>query len=268
MAFLIGKDEKGNTISVEVNQGSQLSTSAALLEISIGNVTGYTGVTIEGNNMDIDNTTADIWEGTGDLTYLSVAETMNIVSTLGTDIVDGTGARTVMITGLDGSYVEISEPVDMDGTNNVSTSLSYLRVFSLEVITAGSTGSNEGIITATGSSVQCAMSVNISVSKNSHFTVPLGKNFIILSAELNATKTSGGLNPNISIDAMVRKGIADAPFIVAVARKIDTSVMDQLLIIQPVGQSLDEKSDLKFRATTDQSDTQVRIRYYGVLVDK
>ena len=52
------------------------------------------------------------------------------------------------------------------------------------------------------------------------------------------------------------------------SRKLDTSVVDQLIVLQPVGQIIDEKSDLRFTATSDQDNTQVRVRYYGILVDK
>lgn len=271
--FIVGEDEKGNKLAVEVNQGNQMSVSAPLLEISLEHVTGYKSIVIEGDNDDIDIGTEDIWSEGGDLSYLTAAETMNIVSSDTNDTSAGTGARTVEIQGLDDAYLEIKEIVILNGTTNVLTSNSYLRVLSIEVLTAGSGEENAGIITSTASTAgtaQCAIPIGVSVSKNSQFTVPAGKKLMVITAEINATKTAAGLNPNVVVDAMVRKlgSSADAPWLTIVRRNIDTEVIDQLLILQTVGIIIDEKSDLRFRATTDQNNTKVRIRYYGVLVNK
>jgi len=273
MAFVFGEDEKGNKLTVEVNQGQQMSVSAPLLEMSLEHVTGYRSIVIEGNKDSLDTGTEDIWGGVGDLSYLTAAETMNIASTDANDTSAGTGARTVKIKGLDSAHLEIEETVVLNGVANVLTSNSYLRVSSIEVLTAGSGQENAGDITATASTaatVQCFMATSIGISKNSQFTVPANKKFVIISAEMNATKTIAGLTPNVSIDAMARKlGVsADAPWLTLVRRKIDTEVIDQLLVLQTVGSVIDEKSDLRFRATTDQNNTEVRVRYYGVLVNK
>ena len=215
-------------------------------------------------------TPSDIWSAGGELQYLSAAETMNITSTSADDTLAGTGARTVDITGLDGSHNEINETVELNGVANVLTSLSYLRVFSLETITAGSGLENAGDITAISSgasTTQCFMSVGTSISKNSQFTIPAGKRFVIIGAEMNATKLTGGQAPNIVISALFRRGAANSPWISAVNRRIDTSVVDQLIITQPVGQLIEEKSDLRFFAETNEDNTEARVRYYGVLID-
>ena len=271
MTFVVGEDEKGNKIAVEVNQGAQLSVSAPLFEMSLGNVTGYQPVIVEGNNDNVPSTgTHDIWESGTDLIYLTAAETMNIVSTDANDTSAGTGARTIRIKGLDNDFNEISETISLSGLSNVLTVNLYIRVFSLEQKTGDGGNINVGDITATSSSaatLQCIMLAGVGLSKNSHFTIPSGKKFILLSAELNATRTVAGMAPNMIVNALRREFGSDAPFITAVRRKMDTSVIDQLLIIQPVGQVINEKNDLKFAVTSDQDNTQVRIRYYGILVN-
>lgn len=273
MTFIVGNAIDGEKRAAGVNQGNQLSMAAALLEISLENVSGYEPIVIEGNNEDIDTGTEDIWIEGGNLIYLTAAETMNIVSTAAADTSAGTGARTVEIKGLDGAYLEIEEIIILNGTSNVLTSNSYLRILSVEVLTAGSGEENAGIITSTASTtttVQCSIPTGISVSKNSQFTVPIGKKLVVISAEINATRTAAGTTPTVIVDAMVRKigASIDAPWITVVRRNIDTEVIDQLLILQTVSIIIDEKSDLRFRATTDQNNTEVRVRYYGVLVKK
>lgn len=249
-----------------------LNDALNLLQISYGDFGEYSPVAIEGTNMNISIGSADIWAAGGELVYLTSAEQMNIASLSVNDTLLGTGARTVKIVGLDGSYQQISEVVEMNGTTNVLTTLSYLRVIIMEVVSSGTLEDNEGIIDATSltsSTVQCAIPATAGLSKNSHFTVPVGKELIILSAEINATKLSGGIAPNIKLNAFLRKlgENPEAPWLNPVSRRLDTSVQDQLLVIQPVGAPITEKSDLRFNAETDQNQTEVRVRYYGVLRD-
>jgi hypothetical protein len=196
---------------------------------------------------------------------------MNIVSTNINDASAGTGARTIEITGLDENYNVISEIVPLNGTTDVLTSNAYLRVTLMEQKTGDAGALNIGDITATASTaatVQAKINIGIGISKNSQLTVPAGKKFLILSAELNATKIAAGVAPNISIGALSRSFGVDSPWITVVSRKLDTSVIDQLMILQPISKVIDEKSDLRFTATTDQNNTEVRVRYYGVLVNK
>ena len=75
--------------------------------------------------------------------------TVDVVSDDTNDDVAGTGARTLRIQGLDGSYNLVEETVDMDGTTTVTTTQTFLRVFRMSVETAGSSGNNEGTITVT-----------------------------------------------------------------------------------------------------------------------
>jgi len=271
MTFIVGNDEEGNKQAVEVHGGA-LSVSAALLELSLGHIEGYESVTIEGNNMDVDVGVEDVWSEGGTLVYLSAAEKMNIASASLNDASAGIGARTLRISGLDSSHDEISEEITLNGTTDVLTVNSYLRVIMLEILTAGSLGENNGAITATAETagtVQCAMGATTGLSKNSHFTVPAGKQLIILAAELNSTKLSGGQVPNMEINALVRKlgESPDAPWLKVVQRRIDTTVIDQLFIDQPVSSIIGEKSDFRFTAESDVSNAQVRVRVYGVLFD-
>ena len=250
-----------------------LRATLELLRISFLEIGGYTPITIEGNNNNVSTGAAqDVWGGGGNLNYLpqSGAERMNIVSDLAADSAAGTGTRSILIEGLDNDHKSILEVVAMDGINNVLTQKSYLRVRDLTAVTNGSSDANEGNIIATAETagtIQCFMSVGIGVSKNSHFTVPAGKSLVVLGAELNATRTASGQVPNIEVNALFRSSIQDASWITAVERKIDTSVLDQLLVIQIIGNKIEEKTDARFTTSTDQNSSEVRVRLYGVLKD-
>jgi hypothetical protein len=138
-----------------------------------------------GVNTSVGTTTEDVWDysGGGQRTLLTSAETMNIVSTDVNDTSAGTGARTITIVGLDENYNRITENVTLNGTSNVLTSKSYLRVGRMLVISAGSGLTNAGEITATASSsgeVQDVVPELGGISSQCALTVP-ADHFMILT---------------------------------------------------------------------------------------
>jgi hypothetical protein len=92
---------------------------------------------------------------------LSAATVIKISSGSADDAAAGTGARTIRISGLDGSYNEISETVILNGQTAVNTVNSYLRVSSLIVLTAGSGGVNAGILYAGTGTVTSGVPQNV-----------------------------------------------------------------------------------------------------------
>ena len=99
-----------------------------------------------GKNGDVD-AAEDIWTPGGTYAFPSAAAATVIVSDDVNDDGDvaSTGALTVEVEGLLASYVYHKETITMDGTTNVDLS-EFLRVFRAKVITAGSSGANEGTI--------------------------------------------------------------------------------------------------------------------------
>src|SRR5210317_1936199 len=99
-----------------------------------------------GQNASVGNSIETIWLQGGLYVYPPSATTMTVSSSNANDTSAGTGARTIQISGLDGSYNEISETITMNGQTPVTTSNSYLRMNRAIVLTAGSGGVNAGII--------------------------------------------------------------------------------------------------------------------------
>lgn len=79
-------------------------------------------------------------------TNLTVAQSLNVSSSNTNDTSGGTGARTLILYGIDGDYNEISETITLNGQTNVATSKSYLRLYRAKVLTAGSGATAEGDI--------------------------------------------------------------------------------------------------------------------------
>lgn len=237
-------------------------------EVSKGR-TDSRAVILQGHNQDIDTSaTEDVWPQGGTLSYLSSAERMNLVSGSASDDSDGTGARTVLVSGLNGSYAEISETVTMNGTSNVLTELSYLRVHSIIVLTAGSAGSNVGIITATAatsSSVQCAMHATSGRSESIHFTIPRRYNGYVIGYVISSTKTGSG-SPIVNIVGWYRP--YGGAWVAGLDLNLDTSVNDTLTIENWLQTKYEEKTDIRMTASTNANNTVVFIRAYLILEPK
>ncbi len=111
-----------------------------------------------GRNIIVDTAQeADIWDGgassPGNQIYnyegfLTEASAMRLVSTSNVDSIGTTGARTVQIFGLDSNWLEQNEVITLLGTDTIITDNTYMRLFRMMVITAGSGASNAGKITA------------------------------------------------------------------------------------------------------------------------
>jgi hypothetical protein len=238
--------------------------------VSLGKVPGVTRVVIRGHNPDVD-IAEDIWFHGGDLSYLSSAEQMNVVSTSTSDNnTVGPGAFQVLLVGLDSNFDEVSEVIDMDATSNVLSDNSYIRVNSMTALGAGSSGTNVGDITATAATagtVQAHMEAGTGLSKKSHYTVPDGHTLCVTQVELNVTK-AGGATPRVDFSIEARVGGSGNSWLEFFARDLDVDVANLEVVRLPtMGCNPTSRSDLRARATTTQVNTDVRLRMYGLLFD-
>ena len=74
------------------------------------------------------------------------ADTINIASTSTNDTSAGTGARTILIRGLDANWEPLTETITLTGQAPVTTTNNFYRINKLVVLTVGSLGFNEGDI--------------------------------------------------------------------------------------------------------------------------
>jgi len=148
------------------------------LDIARGLSPGKESVAKFGNNSNVGTTEEDVWGVGGFLLYLTSAETMDIVSDDADDNSAGSGARTLFVQGVDASYNPVSETINMNGLGTVTTVNSYLRVFSMVVLTAGASAVNEGTITATATTsltTQAQIGPGDGQALMTHFTVSAGR---------------------------------------------------------------------------------------------
>ncbi len=117
-------------------------------DIAEGNVPGHTAINWVGVCITAGTNEETIWDQAGVYAYIASAMKLNVSSSSTNDGVNGTGARTVDLSGLDANYAPISETVSLNKQAAVETEETYLRIFSIIVASAGSGGKNVGDIYA------------------------------------------------------------------------------------------------------------------------
>jgi hypothetical protein len=175
-----------------ITGGSTVDDIPFYLAVQQGKVPGYTMINKFGYNPSIGSGSFEtIWETGNDYPWQSTAVTVDVVSDNTNDDVAGTGARTLRIQGLDGSYNLAEETVDMDGTTTVTTTQTFLRVFRMSVETAGTSGNNEGTITVTytgGSDVAATITAGNGQTLMTLYTIPAGYTGYLLSMNISSGK--------------------------------------------------------------------------------
>ena len=233
-----------------------------------------------GHNGDVDATpdeTAWPYGGTYDwekANGASTGTTLAITSSSADDTSDGTGARTVYIHGLDENYAEINETVTLNGTSEVASVNTYLRVNGARVETVGSGYVNAGIIYLSetnglaltdgvpdsGDDIFRTIEIGDGKDHCAMYTIPAGKTGYLLSVicALEAAATQVGsfsiyARPyGLSWRVLLDKGVSAA---------------SPALVHFAIPRKLTEKTDIEIRVGAGQADTKIASCFEILLVD-
>tara|TARA_R110002074_G_scaffold213042_3_gene382688 strand:- start:457 stop:1191 length:735 start_codon:yes stop_codon:yes gene_type:complete len=169
---------------------SHLTEMPLGLAIQRGNIPNFSAVNKFGFNDQVPTDWEVIALGSANFTYPTTAGVVTLVSDDANDTSAGTGARTIKIQGLDGDYNFQEETVTLNGTTNVTTTNSFLRIFRMSVETAGSSGGIEGDVTATiGGNEQSRMEADYdNQSLQANYTVPANKRAYLTRIQFTSTK--------------------------------------------------------------------------------
>ena len=246
-------------------RGKQSNNNDFPTDVSKGIVVDHRAVVIEGHNIDLDTADgdADLWGCGGNLDYLTVAETLNVASTDANDTSAGTGARGIVILGLDASFNVISDVVILAGQTPVESAVAFYRITGVFVTSAGSSLTNEGTINFTSSisaTLQCCIDIGYSTGVQGFFTFAAGTKGVLKQVEFDSTRVGGGQAPDVNFRVYARITGADQPWFVILERKLDTSVKDQLIIPFPLSNRFVTGADIRFTASTTQDNTEARAR--------
>lgn len=157
-------EETATNLAAAINASEDVGLDGIVTAVAAGAVVTVTAVA----------------NGTAANSYTLAADTDSATAsgaTLSGGRADGTGARTVLVKGLDASYNQAEETVTLNGTSNVATTTAYVRIQEMRVVTAGSGGAAAGNITATAQT-DATVSATIIAANNRTLgacrTVPAG----------------------------------------------------------------------------------------------
>jgi hypothetical protein len=184
------------------------------VELALGNINGRTSDRKFGFNPGVDSAAEEtVWEPGGRIDLLSSAEIINIVSSSALDAVGGSGAITVKIFGVSGTWQEIQETLTLTGETPVATVNQYQFINRVRVASAGSGRTNAGRIEATAAvsgNILAAVPIGYGVTQQVVFAVPTGKVALIERFEMIATKLAGGAKPLVT--GRIREHIVEGEF--------------------------------------------------------
>ena len=160
------------------------------LQVSRGQINGHENVKLFGFTSALGSTAmGPLWEGLtgsgGNYPYPASAVVMTLASSSVSDT-----AVSILIEGLGAGYVRQTEVVALNGTSNVNTTKSFLRINRLSTIVGNAVGNVTAI---NGGTTYAKINAGAGDTQMSIFTVPAGYSFYqtSLTAGSNTSVTSG-----------------------------------------------------------------------------
>jgi len=254
------------------NKSAVLVQQIDPLGLDIGGQSGTDYVEKFGANLELGNDLETIWETGGLYTFLTTAGPISAVSTDATDNQAGTGAREIEILGLDENYETITELISTNATDGrnggpVSTQ-NFLRLYRARVTKAGSTGTNDSVITMKSGGITVvtigthgtgANEEGFGQSQTGVYTIPAGKTGYLTQWTMGCNRYNEGVNAFIYVRPINGNGT--------------TSILDNVFFIgntikdYKVPLPLKEKTDIEIRAYNGATGVPVNTTFNIVLVD-
>lgn len=252
---------------------SESESTDFYFEVARGRVRGHEAVFIGSRLpvLNISDGSIDVWTGGGVLGTLDAPDIMKVSSTSADDVrLIGSGARTMLLTGLDGDYNAQSETIELLGVSSAFTVNEYLRVFSLESILSGDDDRNIGDISVfddTGGTLQCHCVANKNISEDSQYTVAAGHSLQLIQAVPNVTRLVGGGNVCSLLVGQSKVDIPGTNFsrLREIEVQIDTGMGNHPAIDLSLSDPVPEFADIRIQALTDKDATEVRMTLTGIL---
>lgn len=180
------------------------TSSPYLLEVARGNIPGVSLLSKFGRNPDVDVGTEDVWSQGGIWVPPTTARVHAIVSSSASDASAEVRARTVSVNGLNGSYVDTTETVTLNGTTPVNTVNSFVIIHRMIVLTAGSSATNVGTITATAATdatVSCAIVIGKAQTQFCIYQIPTGYTGYLFKY---GGSINGGTGTNVDLELFAK----------------------------------------------------------------
>lgn len=235
--------------------------------VGLGLVSGASRVAALGNNPDVDTAAAeDVWSGGGTYPWMTGATSLEVVSDSANDTGAGTGARTVLVNGLDANYATVAQTVTLDGLTPVALPTQLYRINSALIMSAGSGKVNAGTLTvrnAGGGTTRAVIPVGYGITRQAVYTVPAGKTLAI-NSQMFCINRTGGVSRYATFANFIQPstGFYRMPLELSLSERAPYRHDGLPSII------IGEKTDYAFRCTSVSNDnTDVTAAFLGVLID-
>lgn len=234
--------------------------------VSLGHVPGWRALRVFGHNNDSGIGLEELWP-IGTIKQLPLAASpASIVSTSALDSVAGTGARRVVVEGLDANYREVSETVTLNGTATVLTAQTFLRVNKLVCTLCGGS-TNIGDITATvGGAVQAIVEAGGGESAQLAYTVPGGHLLVIDRYIVTAHPATP--NADLEVRGQLRLYNAGSANAYESWRTISTLDVAEDVFAGSGALLIPERSDIRVLVSANSPGNRISASLAGYLVQK
>lgn len=209
------------------------------LQVARGQIQGHTGLEIFGYSAAIGSTAqGPMWEGQTQSGGLYVPPASAAPLVLVSDSASDNTTRSVVIEGLDANFAPITETIALNGTTNVTTTNSFLRINQMSMLNSTNTGN---ITASISSTVYAKINAGVGQTQMSIYTVPAGYTFYLSYVQYDASigftssnymisqeynKINGGINNGLitllSQSTFVQK--QEVPFTVPVTHVEKTDI--------------------------------------------
>ena len=241
-------------------------------EVAVGKRIGVTTWNKWGYNPDIDTASEEVIASFGG-TYTPPTSptTLTLSSSSGNDTSlggGGTGARTILITGIDENRNTQTQTISLQGVTPVVTTTTWLGINRIQVISSGSGQVNAGgigVFAVSGAAVLGYVPAGEGLTQQAIFHVPANHTFITTWLIINASRATGqGSHPLVTVRGYVFNPSKNTKYLV-VRKNLDTSVAIDVELTPSEPFVITEGSVLYFTATTDKDNTVVDVRFSGKL---
>ena len=230
------------------------------LQVSRGQISFHYPLHKFGFNPDVDDALETVWAEGGLYSYLSAATVLKVSSSSTDDTSAGTGARTVQLYGLDADYNEINETVTLNGQTAVNTTNSFLRINRMVVRTAGTGGTNAGVIYAGTGTVTTGVPANkyatIAIGDGQTlmalWTVPAGFTLYIYQTDVTVATTQ---NNKYATASLVARPLGE----VFQVKDRFVKAEGQTAIEYAFPLKFEEKTDIEYRCVGDSAGADIAI---------
>jgi hypothetical protein len=232
------------------------------ITVSEGKINGYSQVNVGGYNPNISVGTETLWNFGGIWSAMTTAATLRVFSSSSSDSTSGTGAKQVLITGVDANRALQTETITLSGTSIATTTNTWLGVNRVDVTSLGSSAvyasSNVGNITISAITygVQGYIVAGEGITQQAIYHQPTDSNAYFKRFFLVVDKLAGGTQASVTVNIWLV--LSTGVKILASGDRFDSGtrafVDNQLYnhFILPAG------SYIYLEATTDQNNTFIR----------